>query len=160
MPFINRSSNASVAAASNKEMEHEKISLNLTPTPTVSKKEQQRSLISNNCSLKGALMSRDHVKSIQDSCFRVATSARAMTGIKSQEKNHPPDPIHLYLFSWRNDVNTALEYRVSLPFTGCEDPSISISTLQALVLHHAGGASKTAQKARCRHACEILRKAS
>lgn len=64
------------------------------------------------CSLKDAMMSKGSVQSVQDLWMRLATSGRAMTGIRDLRLHDPSTPIYMYLFPWNDNMKTELEYRI------------------------------------------------
>ncbi|CAD6564884.1 MAG: hypothetical protein ASARMPREDX12_004483 [Alectoria sarmentosa] len=67
------------------------------------------------CSLKDALIGEGYIKDVKDLWTRLATSARGMSGIRSLRDWDKSMPMYMYLFPWREDMRTELEYRVYCP---------------------------------------------
>lgn len=67
------------------------------------------------CSLKDALVGEGYIKDVKDLWTRLATSARGMSGVGSLRDSDMSMPIYMYLFPWRADMRTELEYRVYCP---------------------------------------------
>ena len=71
------------------------------------------------CSLKDAIIGKGTIQNVQDLWMRLATSARGMAGIRDLRLHDPSTPIYMYLFPWKYDIKTELEYRVyCAPLTG------------------------------------------
>lgn len=64
------------------------------------------------CSLKDALIGEGPIKDVRDIWTRLATSARAVAGIRDLRAHDDAKPIYLYLFPWKDEMKTEHEYRV------------------------------------------------
>ena len=95
------------------------------------------------CSLKDALIGDGYIKDVNDLWTRLATSARAMSGIRSLRDLDTSMPVYIYLFPWRTDMRTELEYRVYCPppYAGEKDSAKSaeakISAISQYCWHKA-----------------------
>ena len=67
------------------------------------------------CSLKDAIIGQGPITDIRDICTRLATSARATKGLRDLREGKPGYPSSLFLFPWRDEIRTELEYRVFCP---------------------------------------------
>ncbi|MDI1487593.1 MAG: hypothetical protein OHK93_006863 [Ramalina farinacea] len=67
------------------------------------------------CSLKDAIIGQGPIKNISDICARLATSARGTKGLRDLREGKPGYPCSLFLFPWRDEIRTELEYRVFCP---------------------------------------------
>ena len=67
------------------------------------------------CSLKDAIIGQGPIKGISDICTRLATSARGTKGLKDLREGKQGYPCSLFLFPWRDEIRTELEYRVFCP---------------------------------------------
>lgn len=82
------------------------------------------------CSLKDAIIGKGPVQSVQDLWMRLATSARGMAGIRDQRLHDPSTPVYMYLFPWKDDMKTELEYRVY-----CAPPTGKIAAISQYKWH-------------------------
>lgn len=82
------------------------------------------------CSLKDAIIGQGPITSIRDLCIRLATSARATKGLRDLRHGKPGYPSSLFLFPWRDEVRTELEYRVFCP------PGARIAAISQYRWHH------------------------
>lgn len=109
------------------------------------------------CSLKDAIIGKGPVQSVQDLWMRLATSARGMAGIRDQRLHDPSTPVYMYLFPWKDDMKTELEYRVY-----CAPPTGKIAAISQYKWHapwYHASAAKHDQEAiakRLLESCQAL----
>ena len=82
------------------------------------------------CSLKDAIIGKGPIQSVQDLWMRLATSARGMAGIRDLRLHDPSTPIYMYLFPWKDDIKTELEYRAY-----CSPPTGKIAAISQYKWH-------------------------
>ena len=107
-------------------------------------------------SLKDAIIGKGPIQSVQDLWMRLATSARGMAGVRDLRLHDPSTTIYMYLFPWKDNIKTELEYRVY-----CAPPAGKIAAVSQYKWHapwYHASAAKTEQEAiadRLLESCQV-----